>query len=210
MVPALQRVLTLCYVASVGRLQSIQILRLIAACLVIIVHASGTWSPGFVGVDIFFVISGFIITRMMPGRTAGQFLRSRVTRIYPFYWLMLLPKTIEKIAGGEWDLSRALTSITLWPAFGAIQFPYLILGWTLCFEMLFYVGATLILLDRRALFLLPALYLLAMIGAFATGHPALRFLGNPLVIEFALGVMVALIPFRSAARQRHRGPPQAV
>lgn len=176
---------------AIRRLESIQALRFVAAALVILCHV---WDPakiGAVGVDIFFVISGFIISRVMVGKTAAAFLRARFTRIYPIYWICAIPTAILAAYIGAITLPRTLTSITLWPAFGGAYLqPYLVVGWTLSFEMLFYICAAMALVDRRALLAIALGYPLAMLGAFLTGEAVLRFIGNPLIIEFLMGVAI--------------------
>ena len=81
------------------RLNSIQLLRFVAASLVVLVHGA-QWSPGFVGVDIFFVISGFVIATVLPRTTFKGFVRSRFIRIFPIYWLCLALRSIEIIPRG--------------------------------------------------------------------------------------------------------------
>jgi peptidoglycan/LPS O-acetylase OafA/YrhL len=92
------------------KLQSIQILRGIAALLVVIFHVraqemlaiggnglaempflNGFVNNGFAGVDLFFVISGFIMVYVTDGvrpgiRSSLDFLFARATRIYPLWW----------------------------------------------------------------------------------------------------------------------------
>ena len=110
-------------IAPLTRLVSIQCLRFAAAGLVVLVHtASGYFVYGSIGVDIFFVISGFIITNVMRQRAPGPFLLDRLTRIYPLYWLFLIPLVV---VGWDGDLLRLLGSVTLWPVFGAFRRSYL-------------------------------------------------------------------------------------
>lgn len=178
------------------KLNSIQSLRWLAATLVIVCHAYDPARIGAFGVDIFFVISGFIITRAMPHKSAGRFLRDRLLRIYPIYWICALPTALVAAFIGALTIPRTLTSITLWPVFDGFLQPYLVLGWTLSFEMLFYLAATLVLVNRRLGWALAVAYPLAMLLAFRTGAPLFRFIGNPLVVEFLLGVAIANLPAR--------------
>src|SRR4051794_33560458 len=92
------------------KLEGIQAARAIAACGVVACHLLGyeaKYLPGpavaptlcqfgMAGVDLYFVISGFIITTMCAGRfgrrgEARRFLVQRVVRIYPVYWAWCLP-----------------------------------------------------------------------------------------------------------------------
>lgn len=171
-----------------GEIQSIQILRFVAASLVVLVHcASGQFLPGVAGVDIFFVISGFIITRIMSRHSPASFVKDRLTRIYPIYWICLLPMVLLS----AFDSLRLASSITLWPVFGRFQVQYLPPSWTLCFEMLFYSAAALILWRRWFLAPIVAAYLAAMPLGYLTQSPALMFIGSPLVLEFGFGVILA-------------------
>lgn len=183
------------------RLQSVQALRFFAATLVIIAHAYAPAKVGAVGVDIFFVISGFIISRVARNKTPREFIVARLTRIYPIYWICAVPTALLAWRIGALTIPRTLTSITLWPVFGSdLLQPYLVAGWTLSFEMLFYACTALVLVNRRALWFFAIAYPAAMLGAFLTGAPVLRFLGNPLIVEFLMGVAIG----RSATRQSGR------
>jgi exopolysaccharide production protein ExoZ len=178
------------------KVQSIQILRFVAASMVVMLHATihgdASWfAVGSGGVDIFFVISGFIIARMLPTKTTGRFVIDRLTRIYPIYWLLLIPAAILAAMAGQTSWQQTLTSLTLWPVFGDLRFPYLVAGWTLSFEMLFYAAAALYLLNRRAGLGLFALYPAAVIAALTLGWPVLRYIGNPIIAEFMFGLLIA-------------------
>jgi len=174
---------------SIPRYDTIQVLRFGAALMVVLTHcASGYFLPGNAGVDIFFVISGFIITRVLGQRTAGDFARDRLTRIYPIYWLALLPLLPW---GGAFDPARLATSASLWPWFGAINLPYLVPGWTLMYELLFYAGACLVLWRGWTRWLLGAAFLACFL--LAARHPLLGFLGNPIIFEFLFGVALAKV-----------------
>ena len=179
-------------IAPLTRLVSIQCLRFAAAGLVVLVHtASGYFVYGSIGVDIFFVISGFIITNVMRQRAPGPFLLDRLTRIYPLYWLFLIPLVV---VGWDGDLLRLLGSVTLWPVFGAFRRSYLAVSWTLSFEMLFYLAATLVLWRRQALCALIALYAVAVVAQQFVSNAVLGFVGSSMIVEFLLGVVIACLP----------------
>lgn len=80
----------------------IQALRAIAVLSVLIFHINEKWFPGgFIGVDIFFVISGYLmaaITIRQPQQTAWQFLKRRARRIFPAYYTMLLACLVVGVA----------------------------------------------------------------------------------------------------------------
>lgn len=198
--------------ASAPRLINLQILRFVAAALVVHAHAvdlsqklgatpawlaTGTLENfGAAGVDIFFVISGFIITRTARrARSAGDFAVSRLWRVAPLYFLASLPWIAIRAAEGTLTAPMLIATFAFWPAAGPqVVAPALAVGWTLSFEMLFYGVVALVLAAPRAR---PAL--LAALLAFAacwglreaTGLPALQILGNPIILEFLMGVAAA-------------------
>jgi exopolysaccharide production protein ExoZ len=184
----------------VEKLRSIQVLRGIAACAVVVLHAYpdaqapiGNAGYGAAGVDLFFVISGFIMASVSQGRTPGEFLGDRLWRIYPLWWVAVLPWLFMVPRGGTFIVS----SLTLWPIYGAGYYvPVLKVGWTLSFELLFYLSMTLAIATRAAIPL--AAYGLFLIGALTTSSSLLHFVGNPMALEFLMGVVIASLPRRSA------------
>jgi peptidoglycan/LPS O-acetylase OafA/YrhL len=148
---------------------------------------------GAAGVDLFFVISGFIMANVSKGRSTGGFLRDRMWRIYPLWWVAVIPWLF--FLPREWQFTAS--SLSLWPIYGGSYYvPVLLVGWTLSFELLFYCGMTLALATRAAVPL--ALYALCLAGALTGPSPMLHFVGSPMAIEFLLGVVVAQLPRRAA------------
>jgi len=194
------------------KLEWIQALRAVAAVMVLIAHLtqhelrflnaalSPLWtSAGVSGVDLFFVISGFVmvyVTRHMPAGSpyVGRFLYARITRIYPPYWLATLGVLAGYVVFGS-VLSREagdlnlVTSGLLWPD---QDLPILLVGWTMIHEMYFYlVFAALLLAPRRLLPVLLAAWLgLAAIAGLmvpSSGSPVFDLVTHPLTAEFVLG-----------------------
>lgn len=184
----------------VQKLRSIQVLRAVAACAVVVLHAVpdvhapvGGAGYGAAGVDLFFVISGFIMANVAQGRTAGEFMRDRLWRIYPLWWVAVLPWLFMVPRGGLFIAS----SLSLWPIYGGGYYvPVLKVGWTLSFELLFYLGITLAIATRAWAPLL--LYALCLVGALTTSSALLHFAGSPMALEFLMGVLVANLPRRRA------------
>src|SRR4029077_800634 len=79
-----------------------------------------------------------------------------------------------------------------WPATDQMTAPALTVGWTLCFEMLFYACAALALVERRWAFAIIGVYGIAF--ALRPIGPIFQFLGNPLVLEFLLGIGISYLP----------------
>jgi exopolysaccharide production protein ExoZ len=198
----------------------IQILRFFAATAVVIFHAIATGKiyladPGdtalfmpFVlgryGVDLFFVISGFIIyySTERSNPTPLQFLRRRLERIIPVYWfLTLLAVTIaflvpQMLRGTDWfDLHRLVTSL-LFVSFTDGKMPLLYVGWSLEYEMFFYLLVGLFLFRKKdtwdaILILFSALVIAGRIQTVAAFSGAYVFLLDPIILEFAFGILAA-------------------
>jgi exopolysaccharide production protein ExoZ len=166
-------------------------MRFVAAAMVVIVHANKGFTLGPAGVDIFFVISGFIIAQASQGKGAGQFIRARVLRIYPLYLLCMAPWAYADVRESSTNVFEIATSLTLWPIYDGYYAPYLQVGWSLSFEMLFYVCMALTLWRSALLKPLLAAYTLALALAFATNLPLFCFIGNPIVLEFGMGLLIA-------------------
>jgi exopolysaccharide production protein ExoZ len=176
------------------KLRSIQVLRAVAALAVLIHHSvsvitvDSEFRIGAAGVDLFFVISGFIMATIGPGRTPTQFIADRAWRILPLWWIAIFPWLVVKRP----DLAAIASSLALWPIYGgSFHLPVLGVGWTLCFEMLFYAAFAAALASR---WWIPigafALFLIAPKG----GSAALAYLGSPMILEFLFGVMIARLP----------------
>lgn len=177
-----------------SRLRSVQVLRAVAACAVAAFHArqgAAGWEntiafAGAAGVDLFFVISGFIMAKVAVGRSPRQFLADRAWRLYPLWLIAVLPWLLMAPLG----LPRLAASLTLWPVYGhAYALPALTVGWTLSFEILFYLAVALALATRAALPL--ALFIACFVLGFATDSALFDFAGNPMILEFLLGVFIA-------------------
>ena len=213
-------------------LDSVQALRAIAAILVVLYHTAGTqkfglaadqtaelaslsgiWDRGYAGVDMFFVISGFILTYVSHSyarniQTVWRFMYARATRIYPLWWIFaaimplyfltaygsVLPP--DRTVPAESDTVYLVKSMLLWPQ--TIP-PVLDVGWTLIYEVFFYLVFSLFLLLRRSA--LPALLCIwsaaILIGAHLaqgerTASPILDLITSHLSLEFIAGAFVGL------------------
>ncbi len=100
------------------------------------------------------------------------------------YLLFTVPAVATAVAITGFGWRDALATFLLWPATDQMTAPALGVGWTLCFEMLFYACAALVLIERRWVF--------AIIGAYGIAFllrpigPIFQFLGNPIILEFLL------------------------
>lgn len=197
------------------RLYSVQSLRAIAASLVVLLHIRGIeerygdptklilgWYEGAYGVDIFFVISGFIMVYVTHNKPSGlafsrEFFTKRIIRVVPVYWfytfvmVCLLLAVPQAFLDTGFDLMRTVKSLFFIPQ---DQLPMHSIGWTLNFEMYFYlVFALFLLLPRRAL--LPGIsalfFVLVIAGRILTVDSAVfRQITDPIVIEFLIGMYI--------------------
>jgi exopolysaccharide production protein ExoZ len=166
-------------------------LRGVAALGVVLCHGAG-FPLGAAGVDLFFVISGFIIGTVAVGRRPLEFLWARLWRIFPMLWLCSLPWIGLAFYLGSATLPRTISSLTLWPVFGSYAWPYLRPAWSLCFEMLFYLAVTFAMLTRAWIPL--AIFAVCCAANLLWSSPLLGFLGYPLIFNFLMGLAITKLP----------------
>jgi exopolysaccharide production protein ExoZ len=203
------------------KIDSIQLLRAVAVSLVIFIHASYFGVPkisavnptdsfyhikswGAIGVDLFFAISGFIMTIVAPSyvKPGGwkKFFLKRIIRIIPLYYLLSgLDAAVSIFMHHQTlDATTIIKTLIFFPFFDhqKIVSPLISVGWSLSYEIYFYTLVGLLLAFKKNLFrnLLLVLLLLSVIGAiFNPGIVILRFLTNPLLLEFGFGIICGLI-----------------
>ncbi|HIF9541977.1 TPA: acyltransferase family protein [Photobacterium damselae] len=184
-----------------NKIINIQILRAVAAILVVIYHSSSMlkvnndvliniFQLGKVGVDVFFVISGYIILMSMDRKKYEPFcfLLKRLLRIYPIYWFFLLIYILMMSVNDNLSLTWILSSTLLIPI--ETFSPIISQAWTLQFEVYFYLIASIALLNKKVnnelliLFLLSLMYLI-----FSTNQNVIfTVLGSSLIFEFVFGM----------------------
>lgn len=192
----------------------IQILRAIAANGVLLSHLviiEGKYGQGIqllpnsfihgsYGVDLFFVISGFIMTMIGQKKTWHDFIFSRITRIYPTYWFytsivlivfLINPSIVNSAYQGQQP--------SLWRSYLLIPdtiTPLLAVGWTLIHEMYFYIVFTAILAFniklKNALIVWGTVIIAMTIFNISQYSPISTLIFSPLTIEFILGAFVGL------------------
>lgn len=191
---------------TADRLLSIHYLRAIAAIMVIVYHVFShrlvpVPNAGAVvwlkqGVGIFFVISGYVMVSSTARGdvSAGRFLWRRLRRIAPIYWVATAA-CLFGMTGVEW--SHVVGSFLFLPvaaeSAGTFRSPVLDVGWTLNFEMAFYVAfAASLLLPRRAGFwmLIAAIVTISVVPAF-DGLGLLAYYFQPFPLDFAVGMVIA-------------------
>ena len=200
-------------------LGSIQALRAYAAIGVVIGHALLEADANFglershyrwtAGTHLFFVISGFIMAYTNADAfglkgAAGHFMVRRLRRIVPLYWLFTTLVLATLLAGHalrtttlEWN--NVIGSYLFWPVArpDGLPHPLLSVGWTLNYEMFFYVlfAACLLLRRDRALLLLTAIMaLLALLSLWVPATwTAVTFWCDPVILEFLAGVFLGYL-----------------
>jgi peptidoglycan/LPS O-acetylase OafA/YrhL len=156
---------------------------------------NGQW-----GVDLFFVISGFIMCYVTE-RSGERFLQKRIVRVVPLYWLgtvaifgvgLASPSLLSSTSPDAFALIRSLLFIPFEKGNGV--FPLLYLGWSLNYEMFFYgLFALAMLIDhrRRALWTGAAITLCVVAGMFIDRSMTVAwFFTRPIMLEFLLGMGV--------------------
>jgi len=158
------------------------------------------------GVDLFFVISGFVMVSVTMGRFGRnnemmRFLWGRLTRIYPTYWFyffltvaifLIKPNWVNSSQGHQAEL---FSSFLLLPSH---QLPLVMVAWSLIHELWFYLIFS-VLLEFNERLLLPALLLWGVIitiaNAFVTVadlSAGVRIALHPYTLEFIIGALVAI------------------
>jgi exopolysaccharide production protein ExoZ len=202
------------------RFLGIQALRIIAAGMVVFTHSTYyaserldkdlfVWQRGTRGVDIFFVISGFVMVYASQKLFASpngwkDFAERRILRIVPLYWLVTTLKVLVVFLTAGFALHTKLSPVTAACSYlflparnldGKIE-PLVGVGWTLTFEMLFYFLFTIALFLRKNVFQFVGVILAILsIGAYfrEPSWPPIAFYLNSIVLEFFLGMLIAKV-----------------
>ena len=196
----------------------IQMLRFVAAAAVIAFHAAGVAPDGFKmpdgaasfalsyggrGVDLFFVISGFIIfyATQGAGLTPAQFLRRRVERIVPLYFFVIFAVTILAVAlpatfgTPDWFTPRHILKSLAFIAFTDGEMPVVYVGWSLEYEMYFYLAVALLMawtrdVWRNVVMIFSALVTVGRLPGVDAALGNYSFFADPMILEFVFGVIV--------------------
>jgi exopolysaccharide production protein ExoZ len=195
---------------------SVQYLRGFAALSVVVVHLEfqlrrlgyeGVW-PRFPegGVDLFFVISGFVIS-VASARHSGsvsEFLYRRAARVVPLYWLVttaivLLALTMPHVLQTtRFEAGHVVSSYLFLPYLVPetnLVYPFLIAGWTLNYEMFFYgLFAACLMAPQRIRCAVVCLLMISLVLCGEIARPQnviARAWTDPILLEFMAGVVIA-------------------
>jgi peptidoglycan/LPS O-acetylase OafA/YrhL len=200
----------------VETVENVQALRGIAALLVVWAHIKFPLSKlcpnadgyplvqtghGAMGVDLFFIISGYVIclTACKRHHNPHEFLLARIARVSPLYLAYVLFFLLGKeLVLGEHNSLRSIwNGIFYLPLFDGREYsqPPGGVGWTLSFEMWFYVVFALLLhfwTPKRVAWFLPIIFTLgaALMSVYQGAWYFPRFMFHPFVLEFAFGCVV--------------------
>jgi len=210
-------------------LESLQVLRGIAASLVVMVHAINVidlapkgWHRGWLntaaslnefgatGVDLFFVISGFVMAFTM-GRFNGlsgarRFAARRFWRVVPPFWfacLLFIP--FSRMIVSHLPAASYVNAVTFVPVWHSHPYspPPLAIGWTLAFELVFYAIVSTVIASRvttgRRVYVLAIVTIFAGVGSLWPRS----IIFNPMMAEFGLGVVVYMVWRRGISRFFH-------
>ncbi|HHT7530850.1 TPA: acyltransferase family protein [Raoultella planticola] len=194
-----------------GQINSIQILRGIAAFVVLLSHANhktmqlglqdtNLFSWGGIGVDIFFIISGFIMMLVTNKNSSKlQFISNRIIRIIPAYWTVsflalgvyLIAPSLVNSSGGQTGIIQSFTLIKI-----PFDIKFLVQnGWTLTFEFFFYL--TFIFFINRSgaqkVFFTFLLFLFIDVIFLFSSEGTRSFLNDSIKYEFIFGAALFLI-----------------
>ena len=206
-------------IGRADRLAGLDLLRLLAALAVVLFHfgyagpvrgamqasypeIAGLAKYGFVGVDLFFVISGFVIAASVDGRTWGQFAVSRLLRLYPAHVIcmtataivlaVLGTATVGGLAPVTWAQWLANLTVVA-PAFGQ---PFMDGAyWSIVLEIVFYGWVAVMmaagLFQRRLLTVLAIWLAIAFINeALFQWRPLRMGLVTEYAGMFASGILI--------------------
>jgi peptidoglycan/LPS O-acetylase OafA/YrhL len=182
------------------RVPELDLLRFLAACAVMLFHYTfrarldHAWSGsfpvlgqiskyGYLGVHLFFILSGFVILLTAYEKDALRFCFARMVRLYPAYWICVTLTTLVILTSKSHPItpSQYLANLTMLHSFFSIRD---ISGvyWTLAVELKFYFLIFLVLLLRQASrihYLLGAWLLASLVLSLQAPHGIARFLLFP-------------------------------
>lgn len=204
-------------------IRNVQLLRAVAAILVVICHSTGQWgndypvanqfafAVGFTGVDLFFVISGFVIAaaakRDLDERDRSLaitgFAFNRLARIFPIYWIVILVASFMSLySTGSLTEGAPVSFLQLATLTGVS--PALGVAWTLQYELFFYAIVAAVMLAGPRRFLPNLLGLMSFYSVFILISqyfwPQKNFFLNPIILNFVFGILVCLTISRFRGR----------
>jgi len=203
----------ICAQSPQQRFESLQVVRALAAMMVVVFHMNVHTLPdtfgvrplwtglnmGYAGVEIFFVLSGFIMffrhrSDFGEPQRVKSYLYARFGRIFPVFWIVMFGVLALRYVAYQspLELQSILISALLLPIF---EQHVLGVQWTLSFEMLFYLVFCLAILNTRLGILIMALWfgICITFAGREEARDALGFFFSPYNILFLFGIISAMI-----------------
>lgn len=202
------------------KIQSLQVLRALAAWLVVyhhymqIFHSFNSTSSigeffssrGGFGVDLFFVLSGFMmyLAASRPSTDGWSFFIKRLFRVFPTYWFFtfiiiiavaLIPSAFIYNQYTAYTLIQSLLFIPHENVSGLGVYPVLTVGWTLNYEVLFYsiLAVCLAVFKRKGIYICCVLMLLFPIVFYSFDNVTMSVIKNPKMWQFVFGMAIGYI-----------------
>ncbi|MCE9943693.1 acyltransferase family protein [Aeromonas rivipollensis] len=203
-------------------ISGIHLLRGLAAFLVLIYHIYYVskiyveyniqlFEVLYIGVDIFFVVSGFVmffilhrgLDKVSLSEYRVKFIRDRFFRIVPLYWFFTIAFFLANnlLYGNDNEKSSSLLELVKSLLFipygsdGIVSPPVLGVGWTLNYEVLFYLVIFIALLITRHVFSVATMtfvgFILLGLSDNYDSSIYIKYISNPIIIEFILGALIA-------------------
>lgn len=175
----------------------IQYLRGIAAMLVVFEHFkiypfNDNLFSGTIGVDIFYIISGFIMSINIDKYVNNKrtFIINRIVRIYPLYLILSIPLVCLYMYNHSINILTAIPSLYLVGGFSPVDYkdPVLYSGWTLFYEFVFY--ALIITFSSRRNITVLILCIMGLIGGIFTIKTPVGYFFNQFYFLFAIGMLM--------------------
>lgn len=196
-------------------LNGLQLLRCMGCLFVVQAHINRDHMLGFFSLDIFFLISGFVMALLVskPGLSQDRFLKDRLTRVLALSWPLTLavfglalvaPSLMNSTTADPVNLLKSLFFIPYYKENGVIT-PILAVAWTLNYEILFYAFCTLSFLFKVA-YRIP-LVSLAMLSVYGLAHlfpgtgAASEFYAGYYMLEFPAGMLLWVLYQRHGQQQ---------
>jgi exopolysaccharide production protein ExoZ len=191
-------------IKSLSRIRNLQALRIYAAIPVILYHTNfrlpGIRPIGVFGVHMFFLLSGYIMASICDTDSTA-FVRRRLIRIIPLYWTLTLllysvawkfPHLMNATRALPTELFKSLFFVPFQKSNGLYQ-PILFVGWTVNYEMFFYMMLSIaILINKRRAALIGAslmLGVMAVCSFFTATSSIARFYSDTVLLECILGLI---------------------
>lgn len=196
------------------RMDCIQILRAVAA-IAVVTHHIPLFENGAWGVDLFFVISGFIMCYVTED-SGKRFLTKRIIRVVPLYWAgtlgifgvaLVMPHLLDSTTANLVYLVKSLAFIPFQK--GNDICPMLYLGWTINYEMFFYLlfAISMAASHRYRAIICSTLILVIVVSGYLVPLKVVpyKFFTSSIILEFVFGMLCYMLFMRMAIyRPQHR------